>query len=188
MCTASLVVNRPFNCGFAVNFFSISPPGQGPFRVRGTPDVSRRGLAIGGTLKRPAGRGSLATCGPAWASCHGWSAAPRTSGSGGMNMAIRTPIAWGADQCRLAGLAFRSASDDVHRTEGDARYPLPAVRRIGAADLKDVLAKGLGDFGANRTDVIFLCVFYPLVGLVLQRLAAGYEMLPLLFPLASGFA
>jgi len=105
-----------------------------------------------------------------------------------MNMAIRTPIAWGADQCRLAGLAFRSASDDVHRTEGDARYPLPAVRRIGAADLKDVLAKGLGDFGANRTDVIFLCVFYPLVGLVLQRLAAGYEMLPLLFPLASGFA
>ncbi len=103
-------------------------------------------------------------------------------------MAIRTPIAWGADQFRLAGLAFRSASDDVHPTEGDVRYPLPAIRRIGAADLKDVLARGFGDFGANRTDVIFLCVFYPLVGLVLQRLAAGYEMLPLLFPLASGFA
>jgi len=68
------------------------------------------------------------------------------------------------------------------------RYPLPAVRRIRAADLRDVLARGFGDFGANRTDVIFLCVFYPLVGLVLQRLAAGYEMLPLLFPLASGFA
>jgi uncharacterized membrane protein len=68
------------------------------------------------------------------------------------------------------------------------RYPLPAVRRIRAADLKDVLARGFGDFGANRTDVIFLCIFYPLVGLVLQRLAAGYEMLPLLFPLASGFA
>jgi uncharacterized membrane protein len=105
-----------------------------------------------------------------------------------MNMAIRNPIDWGADQFRLAGLAFRSASHDVHRTEGDVRYPLPAVRRIAAADLKDVLARGFGDFGANRTDVIFLCVFYPIVGLVLQRLAAGYEMLPLLFPLASGFA
>jgi len=103
-------------------------------------------------------------------------------------MAIRNPFAWGAVQFRLAGLAFRSASHDVHRTEGDLRCPLPAVRRIGAADLKDVLARGFGDFGANRTDVIFLCVFYPLVGLVLQRLAAGYEMLPLLFPLASGFA
>jgi uncharacterized membrane protein len=103
-------------------------------------------------------------------------------------MAIRNPIDWGADQFRLAGLAFRSASRDVHRTEGDVRYLLPAVRRIRGADLKDVLVRGFGDFGANRTDVIFLCVFYPLVGLVLQRLAAGYEMLPLLFPLASGFA
>jgi len=26
MCTASLVVNRPFSCRLAVNFFSTSPP------------------------------------------------------------------------------------------------------------------------------------------------------------------
>jgi uncharacterized membrane protein len=51
-----------------------------------------------------------------------------------------------------------------------------------------VLARGLGDFGAYRTDVIFICVIYPVVGLVLARLAFGYDMLPLLFPLASGFA
>jgi uncharacterized membrane protein len=52
----------------------------------------------------------------------------------------------------------------------------------------DVLASGLRDFGAYRTDVIFLCIIYPLAGLVLARLAFGYDMLPLLFPLASGFA
>jgi len=50
------------------------------------------------------------------------------------------------------------------------------------------LARGFDDFGAYRTDVIFLCVIYPVVGLVLQRLAFDYDMLPLLFPLASGFA
>src|SRR5207249_11006342 len=33
-----------------------------------------------------------------------------------------------------------------------------------------------------------LCVIYPLAGLVLARLVFGYELLPLLFPLASGFA
>src|SRR5262249_14980842 len=66
--------------------------------------------------------------------------------------------------------------------------PAPAVRRIAPADLKEVLAKGLADFGAYRTDVVFLCVIYPVVGLVLGRLAFGYGMLPLLFPLASGFA
>jgi uncharacterized membrane protein len=64
----------------------------------------------------------------------------------------------------------------------------PVVQRIRAADLRDVLRKGLEDFGAYRTDVIFLCLFYPLVGLVLSRLVVGYDMLPLLFPLVSGFA
>jgi uncharacterized membrane protein len=44
------------------------------------------------------------------------------------------------------------------------------------------------DFGAYRTDVIFLCIIYPLAGLLLARTAFNYDMLPLLFPLASGFA
>jgi uncharacterized membrane protein len=50
------------------------------------------------------------------------------------------------------------------------------------------LIRGLGDFGAYRTDLIFLCLIYPVVGIVLAWLTFGYEMLPLLFPLASGFA
>ena len=33
-----------------------------------------------------------------------------------------------------------------------------------------------------------MCVIYPIVGLLLARLASGYGLLPLLFPLASGFA
>jgi len=69
--------------------------------------------------------------------------------------------------------------------EGEA---LPSIRRIELSDLGDALAKGLDDFAANRTDVIFLCAIYPIVGLILARLAFGYDMLPLLFPLASGFA
>src|SRR5207249_10786738 len=60
--------------------------------------------------------------------------------------------------------------------------------RITLADLRDALSRGVDDFYAFRTDVAFLCVIYPLVGLVLARLVFGYELLPLLFPLASGFA
>jgi uncharacterized membrane protein len=44
------------------------------------------------------------------------------------------------------------------------------------------------DFRACRTDVVFLCILYPVVGLVLARFTFNYDMLPLLFPLASGFA
>ena len=51
-----------------------------------------------------------------------------------------------------------------------------------------MLASGLRDFAVFRTDVIFLCLLYPVAGLILVRLAFGYQMLPLLFPLASGFA
>lgn len=62
------------------------------------------------------------------------------------------------------------------------------VRRITPADLRHALAAGLDDFAATPTYAIFLCVIYPLVGLWLVSLAAGYSMLPLAFPLASGFA
>jgi uncharacterized membrane protein len=35
---------------------------------------------------------------------------------------------------------------------------------------------------------MFLCIIYPIVGLVLARLTFGYSILPLLYPLVSGFA
>jgi uncharacterized membrane protein len=102
--------------------------------------------------------------------------------------AIRNPIEWSWDQLRLAVVAAGSAGRSLRRIGENLHSPAPAIRRIAATDLRDVLAKGFADFGAYRTDVIFLCVIYPVVGLVLGRLAFGYGMLPLLFPLASGFA
>ena len=101
---------------------------------------------------------------------------------------IRNPIEWGVDQLKTANLAVERAGHSLRRPAETRYAPLPAVRRIELADLRDVLARGLSDFGAYRTDVIFLCIIYPLAGLVLARLAFGYDMLPLLFPLASGFA
>ena len=95
--------------------------------------------------------------------------------------AIRNPIEWGLDQLRFAALA-------VGR-EDEAPVTGPViVRRIGLADLRAALAAGMEDFSANRSDVLFLSVIYPLLGLLLVRLAFGYELLPLLFPLAAGFA
>lgn len=64
----------------------------------------------------------------------------------------------------------------------------PAIRRINVGDLRDALAKGLDDFYAMPTHAMFLCIIYPIVGFVLARLAFGYSILPLLYPLATGFA
>jgi uncharacterized membrane protein len=103
-------------------------------------------------------------------------------------MPIRNPIEWGVDQFKYAILGVESANRGFLPAETNTLLPLPVVRRITTADLKDVLVRGASDFGANRTDVIFLCVIYPVIGVVLASLAAGHHMLPLVFPLASGFA
>jgi uncharacterized membrane protein len=71
---------------------------------------------------------------------------------------------------------------------GAAPAGIPVVRRIGLKDLQDALRRGFEDFAASRTDILLLCLIYPLVGLLLGRAASGYGMLPLIFPLASGFA
>lgn len=99
---------------------------------------------------------------------------------------IRNPAEWGVDQLRTANLAVERAGHSLRSPSRDAARPL--VRRIELADLKDVLARGISDFAAYRTDVMFLCVIYPVAGLLLAWLAFGYDLLQLVFPLAFGFA
>ncbi len=64
----------------------------------------------------------------------------------------------------------------------------PQLRRIGIADLAAALRAGWQDFMAAPTQILFLCVIYPVFGFVLARAAAGGAMLPLVWPLLSGFA
>ncbi len=69
-------------------------------------------------------------------------------------------------------------------TAGD----LPEIRTITVTDLEDALSKGLADFWAMPTHIVFLGLIYPVIGLVLGRAAFGYDVIPLLYPLAAGFA
>jgi uncharacterized membrane protein len=71
-------------------------------------------------------------------------------------------------------------------TESDQSHL--AIRHIGPADLKDALAKGWDDFCAMPSHALFLCVMYPIIGIALAGLTLGYSFLPLLYPLAAGFA
>jgi uncharacterized membrane protein len=68
------------------------------------------------------------------------------------------------------------------------RVARPVVRKIGTADLVDALRKGLDDFSVMPSHVLFVGLIYPIVGLFFARLALGYDMLPLVFPLVAGFA
>ena len=70
-------------------------------------------------------------------------------------------------------------------TEG---YERITVRKIGFADVLDALRQGARDFWEKPSHYVFLCVIYPLVGVFLASWTSGRNALPLLFPLASGFA
>jgi uncharacterized membrane protein len=70
----------------------------------------------------------------------------------------------------------------------DARPAHPKIQKISPADLKDALVKGLDDFKAKPSHLFILPIIYPLVIVISFMLVAGKEILPLVFPLVSGFA
>ncbi len=90
-------------------------------------------------------------------------------------------VAHGAQHVASAYRSLQHIQDTIHS-------PAPAVRHIAFADLRNALREGFDDFGAYRSDVVFLCAIYAVVGLVLARVAFGFGMLSMMFPLAFGFA
>jgi uncharacterized membrane protein len=64
----------------------------------------------------------------------------------------------------------------------------PVVRRIEFTDIRSALTKGLEDFWAMPSHVLFLGLIYPIVGIFLAAVTSNQNALPLMFPLVSGFA
>lgn len=82
------------------------------------------------------------------------------------------------------------------RPDIDLRWPAsvlwrdddPAVRSITTADIWQSLREGIDDFRAMPTHIIFACIIYPVVGIILARLIFGYGLWHLIYPMAAGFA
>jgi uncharacterized membrane protein len=101
---------------------------------------------------------------------------------------VRNPIEWGWDRLKDTGHAIGSAAGTMDGAWEAHDTTPPVVRKIDLSDLTQALREGARDFGACRTDVVFLCMIYPIAGLIISRFAFDYGMLPLIFPLVSGFA
>jgi uncharacterized membrane protein len=64
----------------------------------------------------------------------------------------------------------------------------PIIRKIQFSDLSAALEQGMGDFWAMPSHAVFLSILYPTVGIFLVVLTSGQDVMPLLYPLMSGFA
>jgi uncharacterized membrane protein len=79
-------------------------------------------------------------------------------------------------------------ADDILPARQRAQTAQPAIRRLGLSEVWDALALGAADFRANPLHRIVLTLVYPAIGLILGWLASGAGTLPLLYPIAAGFA
>lgn len=100
-----------------------------------------------------------------------------------MPKTIGNPLSWtlaalGSATSYAGGLVTPAADPSVR----------PKTRHLRLADLALALRRGWADLGAMRTDVMFVCLIYPVVGGALLALAAQGNMTHLLFPTLSGFA
>jgi len=62
----------------------------------------------------------------------------------------------------------------------------PHVRDIRIEDVMEALSKGVADFKACPTHIVFLFVIYPIAMLAIARAFGGFEFLPLIFPMIAG--
>ncbi|TGP49795.1 DUF2189 domain-containing protein [bacterium M00.F.Ca.ET.230.01.1.1] len=73
-------------------------------------------------------------------------------------------------------------------TDAYGAHVQPTVRHISTADLWDALKLGAEDFWAKPSHYVFLCLIYPIVGLILTQWSSGSNAIQLVYPLMSGFA
>jgi uncharacterized membrane protein len=100
-------------------------------------------------------------------------------------MHIRSPFEWLFAQFEDTAVVGSASPAEYWPSTSAAEAPM--VRKITTADLKGALSSGLQDFAAARTDVIFLCLIYPVIGVFIAAAEARGQFLPLLFPTAAGF-
>jgi uncharacterized membrane protein len=103
-----------------------------------------------------------------------------------MTETIGNPLSWSAKEIGTVGKHIGSVATHIGHDPKDLE--MPRVRHVPVYELKQILREGVDDFAACRTDVAFLCVFYPLIGLLLAWIAFDRNLLPLLFPVMSGVA
>jgi len=96
---------------------------------------------------------------------------------------IGNPLSWAAQGLSGAGHMVGDATDALR---GEVTEP-PEAKTLRIEDLRLALRKGYEDFKRFRSDVMFLVLIYPIIGVCLSVIAFNQALLPMLFPLGAGF-
>ena len=100
---------------------------------------------------------------------------------------IGNPLSWIFGAIR-SGFGYASSVADSVGSQAATGNDVPQIRTLTLDDLREALRKGWIDMMAFRSDVVFVCLLYPVIGGVLAALALKGNSLQLIFPALSGFA
>ncbi|MDM9628220.1 DUF2189 domain-containing protein [Rhizobium sp. S152] len=67
-------------------------------------------------------------------------------------------------------------------------YSRPVVNKISTSDVFEALRRGFDDFREKPSHYVFLCLMYPVAGIFIALATSSANLLPMIFPLISGFA
>lgn len=101
-----------------------------------------------------------------------------------MVQTIGNPLSWGA---QALGGAGRTAGEVATHLGSNAEVT-PKIQTLSMDGIRAALSLGWKDVLTFRSDVLALVVIYPMIGFVLSFLAFEQALLPMLFPMAAGFA
>lgn len=96
---------------------------------------------------------------------------------------IGNPLTWLAQGASGTGRAMGSAAEAL----GSELTEIPETNILTTADIRAALRAGFADFSRFRSDVMFLVLIYPAIGLALSVMAFHEALLPMIFPMAAGF-
>lgn len=97
---------------------------------------------------------------------------------------IGNPLTWA-----VRGVAG-TAGHITHTVEkiGGEDDVTPKAETLTTEDIREALRLGYADFEAARADVMFICLVYPVIGVMLAAVGFNANLLPVVFPVAAGFA
>ena len=97
---------------------------------------------------------------------------------------IGNPGSWALDAIAGSSRYVANTAGEI----GSRDAPAPDVANLRIEDLGAALRKGWDDFAAFRSDVIFVVVLYPIIGICLAAFAFNRDLMHMIFPFVSGFA
>jgi len=96
---------------------------------------------------------------------------------------IGNPVTWFAQGVSGTGKAVEDAAYAL----GSTLTKPPETSPITVSDIRAALIKGVEDFARFRSDVMFLILIYPAIGIALTLMAFNMALMPMIFPMAAGF-